>query len=135
MGGGREGAEEEDEGKVGGEVDLFARTWESLDFGVVLERLSGECRTEMGRAKALVPDFKATLEEVRRLFVRLKFTFSTINSCCACRAIPAMTRFQVDLSRDLEILFEISTKKWRPSCYYYSTGSRGKSFRCLASTD
>lgn len=52
-------------GAVGGDVDLFARTWESLDFGVVLERLSGECRTEMGRVRALVPDFKTTLEEVR----------------------------------------------------------------------
>lgn len=55
--------------EVGGEqacisVDLFARTWESLDFGVVLQRLSEECRTEMGRRKALVPDFKTTLEEV-----------------------------------------------------------------------
>jgi len=50
---------------VGGDVDLFARTWESLDFGVVLERLSGECRTEMGRVRALVPDFKTTLEDVR----------------------------------------------------------------------
>lgn len=51
---------------TGGDVDLFARTWESLDFGVVLERLSAECRTEMGRVRALVPDFKTTLEEVRR---------------------------------------------------------------------
>lgn len=49
-----------------GGVDLFARTWESLDFGVVLERLSEECRTEMGRTRALVPDFKTTLDEVRR---------------------------------------------------------------------
>lgn len=48
-------------------MDLFSRTWESLDFGVVLERLSGECRTEMGRVRALVPDFKTTLEEVRRV--------------------------------------------------------------------
>lgn len=47
-------------------MDLFARTWESLDFGVVLERLSAECRTEMGRVRALVPDFKTTLEEVRK---------------------------------------------------------------------
>lgn len=50
---------------MGGEVDLFARTWESLDFGVVLDRLSRECRTGMGRSRALVPDFKTTLEEVR----------------------------------------------------------------------
>lgn len=47
-------------------MDLFARTWESLDFGVVLERLSRECRTEMGRSRALIPDFKTTLEEVRQ---------------------------------------------------------------------
>lgn len=33
---------------------------------MVLESLSGECRTEMGRTRALVPDFKTTLEEVRR---------------------------------------------------------------------
>lgn len=50
---------------MGGDVDLFARTWESLDFGVVLDRLAGECRTSVGRARALVPDFKDTLEEVR----------------------------------------------------------------------
>eukprot|EP00752_Nemacystus_decipiens_P002592 g2425.t1 len=56
---------------TGGEVDLFARTWESLDFGVVLERLSAECRTEMGRVRALVPDFKTTLEEVHELYERV----------------------------------------------------------------
>lgn len=33
---------------------------------MVLERLSEECRTEMGRTRALVPDFKTTLEEVRK---------------------------------------------------------------------
>lgn len=60
---GIEGAGEES--KVGGDVDLFARTWESLDFGVVLDRLSLECRTEMGRRRALVPDFKTELVEVR----------------------------------------------------------------------
>ena len=59
------GSEGEDS-NVGDGVDLFARTWESLDFGVVLERLSEECRTEMGRTRALVPDFKTTLEEVRK---------------------------------------------------------------------
>lgn len=52
-------------------MDLFARTWESLDFGVVLERLSAECRTEMGRVRALQPDFKTSLEEVRRVRIRL----------------------------------------------------------------
>lgn len=63
-GGGGGGGATKNDGAVGGDVDLFARTWESLDFGVVLERLAGECRTEMGRVRALVPDFKTTLEEV-----------------------------------------------------------------------
>lgn len=56
---------EDGAGEVGGGVDLFERTWESLDFGVVLDSLSKECRTAMGRERALVPDFKTTLDEVR----------------------------------------------------------------------
>ncbi|CAM9632416.1 unnamed protein product [Discosporangium mesarthrocarpum] len=54
-----------------GGVNLFARTWESLDFGVVLKRLAKECRTEMGSKKALVPDFKETLEDVDELYNRV----------------------------------------------------------------
>lgn len=63
-GGGGGGTEGPETNEVGGDVDLFARTWESLDFGVVLDRLSRECRTEMGQRRALVPDFKTNLEEV-----------------------------------------------------------------------
>ena len=67
----RGGAGAEETGGIdgGGDVDLFARTWESLDFGVVLKRLSRECRTEMGQRRALVPDFKTDLEEVCVFFL------------------------------------------------------------------
>jgi hypothetical protein len=49
-------------------VDLFARTWESLDFGVVLGALSNECRTAMGCKLALVPNFRTEVAAVQELY-------------------------------------------------------------------
>jgi hypothetical protein len=49
-------------------VDLFARTWESLDFGVVLEALSNECRTAMGCKLSLVPNFRTEVAAVQELY-------------------------------------------------------------------
>ncbi|CAM9308465.1 unnamed protein product, partial [Ectocarpus sp. 12 AP-2014] len=77
---------------VGGDVDLFARTWESLDFGVVLERLSRECRTEMGRSRALIPDFKTTLEEVHELYERVNEVLLLAGDAVPLRAGMAVER-------------------------------------------
>eukprot|EP00611_Tribonema_gayanum_P020564 TRINITY_DN3769_c0_g1_i1.p1 TRINITY_DN3769_c0_g1~~TRINITY_DN3769_c0_g1_i1.p1 ORF type:complete len:957 (-),score=319.07 TRINITY_DN3769_c0_g1_i1:1132-4002(-) len=57
-------------------VDLFARTWESLDFGVVLEHLSKECWTAMGRKAALKADFKADVESVQALYRGVEEVYS-----------------------------------------------------------
>eukprot|EP00904_Undaria_pinnatifida_P011374 jgi/Undpi1/7367/HiC_scaffold_22.g09840.m1 len=85
------GSEGEDS-NVGDGVDLFARTWESLDFGVVLERLSEECRTEMGRTRALVPDFKTTLEEVNELYERVNEVLRLSNDAVPLRAAMGVER-------------------------------------------
>lgn len=59
---------QEDEGPSDHGVDLFARTWESLDFGVVLQSLQGQCKTGMGMKLAVIPDFKQDVEDVRELY-------------------------------------------------------------------
>jgi DNA mismatch repair protein MutS2 len=53
-------------------VDLFARTWHSLDLGAVLEALSEECSTSKGREMCLQPDFRCSVEDVKELYAHVE---------------------------------------------------------------
>jgi len=49
-------------------VDLEGRTWQSLDFQVVMDGLAKACQTEIGRQLAVDPRFAESLEEVHRRY-------------------------------------------------------------------
>lgn len=109
-------------------MDLFARTWESLDFGVVLERLSAECRTEMGRVRALMPDFKTTLEEVRVTRTGCTGALESVGPSGAKKVVPTTPFSTAALVFGLRYLVRsLAVLTWRYAvrCSLRSRGGRG----------
>eukprot|EP00639_Heterosigma_akashiwo_P033015 CAMPEP_0194732642 /NCGR_PEP_ID=MMETSP0296-20130528/62327_1 /TAXON_ID=39354 /ORGANISM="Heterosigma akashiwo, Strain CCMP2393" /LENGTH=191 /DNA_ID=CAMNT_0039640643 /DNA_START=86 /DNA_END=657 /DNA_ORIENTATION=- len=60
-------------------VDLEARTWQSLDFQVLLDGLAKYCQTAMGQRKARAPHFAGSAAEARARYTAVREVWDCVD--------------------------------------------------------